>query len=92
MMLIFKRPHLSVYIFSFIEIQSAAPDSTCRGEKVGSPSVTSVCSAEKQAGNKAEEAKIAELLNRGDTAVIYPEPVSDNEEQQNNEGTCNFNK
>lgn len=64
-------------------IKSAAPDSTYHGDKVGSTSVTS---QEKQAGNKAEEAKIAELLNRGDTAVIFPESVSDSEEQQNNEG------
>lgn len=32
--------------------------------------------------NSAEEDKIQEYLNRSDTAVIYPEPVSDPEAQE----------
>ncbi|XP_052805237.1 zinc finger E-box-binding homeobox 1-like isoform X2 [Mya arenaria] len=54
------------------EIKSAAPDST-----TSNPA--------SHRGRQSEEARIAELLNRGDTAVIYPEPVSDTEEQANNE-------
>lgn len=65
------------------EIQSAAPDSTSDGEKIGSPSVSSLSTLDKQHSKQNEEARIAELLNRGDTAVIYPEPVSDGEDQQN---------
>lgn len=63
------------------EIQSAAPDSTTDREKVGSPSITSLTAHDKH--RKYDDPKIAELLSRGDTAVIYPEPVSDNESQQN---------
>ncbi|XP_045207441.2 zinc finger E-box-binding homeobox 1-like isoform X2 [Mercenaria mercenaria] len=65
------------------EIQSAAPDSTSDGQKIGSPSVTSLTTLDKHPIKQNEDARIAELLNRGDTAVIYPEPVSDSEEQQN---------
>lgn len=72
------------------EIQSAAPDSTSDGEKIASPSVTSLSTHDKQPGKQNEEAKIAELLNRGDTAVIYPEPVSDSEEHQNGDGNLSF--
>ena len=31
---------------------------------------------------EAEEEAMRELLNRSDTAIIYPEPVSDNEESE----------
>ena len=68
------------------EIHSAAPDSTSDGQKIGSPSVTSHTTPDKHSNKQHEDAKIAELLNRGDTAVIYPEPVSDGEEQQNGDG------
>ncbi|XP_060599407.1 zinc finger E-box-binding homeobox 2-like isoform X3 [Ruditapes philippinarum] len=65
------------------EIHSAAPDSTSDGQKIGSSSITSHTAPDKHPNKQHEDAKIAELLNRGDTAVIYPEPVSDGEEHGN---------
>ena len=87
----FIRGCILIGLFNSAGIKSATatatPDTTYKGDKVGSPSVVT---QEKQAGSKAEEAKIAELLNRGDTAIIYPEPCSDNEEHPNNEGTVSY--
>ena len=62
-----------IYLLRFIEIQSAAPDSTSDGDKGRGP----------QKRKHVEDAKIAELLNRQDTAVIYPEPCEDGDEQHN---------
>ncbi|KAL4229586.1 Zinc finger E-box-binding homeobox 2 [Mactra antiquata] len=60
------------------EIQSSTPDSTSDIRPVGSSSVTS--NQDKHNNKQYDDPKIAELLNRGDTAVIYPEPVSDSED------------
>ncbi|KAH3715492.1 hypothetical protein DPMN_058203 [Dreissena polymorpha] len=77
--IIFETPEEKVAAI-LREIKSATPDSTSR-EVISHGSSSSRI-------KHSEDARIAELLNRGDTAVIYPEPVSDSEDNANNEEGC----
>ena len=61
-------------------VQVSAPDSTTSDKDKPETETEPV----KIKTTEAE--RIAEYLNRGDTAVIFPEPVRDDHETQNDEG------
>ena len=66
-----------------ISVQVSAPDSTTN-EKDKPESLYRETEPVKLKTTEAD--RIAEYLNRGDTAVIFPEPVRDDHDTQNEEG------
>ena len=66
----------------FFSVEVSAPDSTTSDKD--RPEIETELVKTKT----SEAERIAEYLTRGDTAVIFPEPVRDDQDTQIDEGRC----